>query len=125
MRAWYRVWASPGAWARCSLRRPFRTPRPCLAPANVVAFGHIGDGNLHLNISTPAKSQQVFDKIEPWVFEWTREKRGSVSAEHGVGTMKPQYLHMSKSGETIALMKQLKAVMDPNGILNPYKVLPA
>ncbi|KAG8467738.1 hypothetical protein KFE25_006790 [Diacronema lutheri] len=93
--------------------------------ANVVAFGHIGDGNLHLNISTPAKSQQVFDKIEPWVFEWTREKRGSVSAEHGVGTMKPQYLHMSKSGETIALMKQLKAVMDPNGILNPYKVLPA
>lgn len=90
-----------------------------------MAFGHIGDGNLHLNVSTPAKSQAVFDKIEPWVFEWTKERRGSISAEHGVGTMKPQYLHLSKSAETIALMKQLKQVMDPNGILNPYKVLPA
>jgi FAD/FMN-containing dehydrogenase len=92
--------------------------------AKVVAFGHIGDGNLHLNISTPTKSQAVFDKIEPWVFEWTSDKRGSISAEHGIGAMKGKYLHMSKSKETIALMQQIKHLMDPNGILNPYKVLP-
>ncbi|KAJ1634002.1 D-2-hydroxyglutarate dehydrogenase [Pavlovales sp. CCMP2436] len=93
--------------------------------ANVVAFGHIGDGNVHLNISTPTKSESVFNKLEPWVFEWTQKRRGSISAEHGVGVMKPKYVHLSKSKESIELMKKLKAVMDPNGILNPYKVLPA
>mmetsp|Transcript_16768 Transcript_16768/g.48601 ORF Transcript_16768/g.48601 Transcript_16768/m.48601 type:complete len:502 (+) Transcript_16768:20-1525(+) len=92
--------------------------------ATVVGYGHIGDGNLHLNISTPKASDAVFNKIEPWVFEWTREKRGSISAEHGLGAMKGKYLNMSKSDESIKLMKQLKTVMDPNGILNPYKVLP-
>lgn len=115
-------------WSNSHAKSPTLCPRTCAraaGAAEVVAFGHIGDGNLHLNVSTPTKSQAVFDKLEPWIFEWTREKRGSVSAEHGVGTMKPQYVHMSKTAETIALMKQLKAVMDPNGILNPYKVLPA
>jgi FAD/FMN-containing dehydrogenase len=111
----------PSTWPLRASPRPFPLPR---SAATVVAFGHIGDGNLHLNISTPKKSQAVFDKIEPWVFEWAREKRGSISAEHGVGVMKHQYLHMSKSAETIALMQTLKRVMDPNGILNPYKVLP-
>lgn len=50
--------------------------------------------------------------------------RGSISAEHGIGTHKPSFLHLSKSANAIALMKQMKTMMDPNGILNPYKVLP-
>lgn len=51
--------------------------------------------------------------------------RGSISAEHGIGTHKPEFLHLSKSENAIALMQQMKRVMDSNGILNPYKVLPA
>lgn len=51
--------------------------------------------------------------------------RGSISAEHGVGTHKPEFLHLSKSANAITLMQQMKRMMDPNGILNPYKVLPA
>lgn len=51
--------------------------------------------------------------------------RGSISAEHGIGTHKPEFLHLSKSENAIKLMRQMKRMMDPNGILNPYKVLPA
>lgn len=51
--------------------------------------------------------------------------RGSISAEHGIGTHKPSYLHLSKSANAIALMQQMKQMMDPHGILNPYKVLPS
>ncbi|KAN0043328.1 hypothetical protein ACTA71_010976 [Dictyostelium dimigraforme] len=94
--------------------------------ANVVGFGHVGDGNLHLNISTPKKpySKEIFDMIEPFVYQYTSEHRGSISAEHGVGLMKPDFLHYSKSNNSLNLMKSIKNTMDPNNILNPYKVLP-
>ncbi|EGC30035.1 hypothetical protein DICPUDRAFT_158305 [Dictyostelium purpureum] len=94
--------------------------------ANVVGFGHVGDGNLHLNISTPKKPYQkeIFDMIEPFVYEYTSSHRGSISAEHGIGSMKPNHLHYSKSSNSIHLMKSIKNTMDPNNILNPYKVLP-
>eukprot|EP01132_Coremiostelium_polycephalum_P003754 gene3754-4674_t len=94
--------------------------------ANVVGFGHVGDGNLHLNISTPNKpySKEMFDLIEPYVYEYTSKHRGSISAEHGIGLMKPDHLHYSKSDSSIQLMKVIKNSMDPNNILNPYKVLP-
>ncbi|KAL0302143.1 UNVERIFIED_CONTAM: D-2-hydroxyglutarate dehydrogenase, mitochondrial [Sesamum calycinum] len=88
--------------------------RGCLgAEANVVAYGHLGDGNLHLNIST----QQYDDS-------WTSKHRGSISAEHGLGLMKANKIHYSKSLETVQLMADIKKLLDPNGILNPYKVLP-
>jgi D-2-hydroxyglutarate dehydrogenase len=64
-------------------------------------------------------------KIEPFVYEWTAACKGSVSAEHGLGLMKPQALHYSKSEEAIHLMEGFKKLLDPKGILNPYKVLPA
>lgn len=92
--------------------------------AEVVGYGHLGDCNLHLNISTLEYDDKVFNALEPYVFEWTSQYRGSISAEHGIGTHKPDYLHLSKSPEAIQLMKQLKQTMDPKGILNPYKVLP-
>uniref|UniRef100_K3WIE6 FAD-binding PCMH-type domain-containing protein n=1 Tax=Globisporangium ultimum (strain ATCC 200006 / CBS 805.95 / DAOM BR144) TaxID=431595 RepID=K3WIE6_GLOUD len=100
--------------------------REKLAPlgAEVVCFGHLGDCNLHLNISTLAYNEKVFNEIEPFVFEFTSKYRGSISAEHGIGTHKPSYLHLSKSANAIKLMKQMKTMMDPKGILNPYKVLP-
>ncbi|KAJ8971410.1 hypothetical protein NQ317_005526 [Molorchus minor] len=91
----------------------------------ICGYGHLGDGNIHLNISVREFTQDILDKIEPFVYEFTSKLKGSISAEHGIGFRKPKYIHYSKSKESIALMKQLKAMMDPNGILNPYKVLPA
>ncbi|KAG6975772.1 hypothetical protein JG688_00002023 [Phytophthora aleatoria] len=97
-----------------------------LAPtdAKVVCYGHIGDCNVHLNISTLEYDDHVFSALEPFIFEWTSKYRGSISAEHGIGTHKPEYLHLSKSNNAIKLMQQMKHMMDPKGILNPYKVLP-
>jgi D-2-hydroxyglutarate dehydrogenase len=101
--------------------------REKMAPlgAEVVGFGHMGDCNLHLNISTLEYDEKVFKSLEPYVFEWTSKYRGSISSEHGIGTHKPSYLHLSKSANAIKLMQQMKSMMDPKGILNPYKVLPA
>jgi D-2-hydroxyglutarate dehydrogenase len=63
-------------------------------------------------------------KIEPFIYEYTSNLKGSISAEHGIGFRKPKYIHYSKSNAAIDLMKDLKKMMDPKGILNPYKVLP-
>lgn len=89
----------------------------------VTGYGHIGDSNLHLNISCPEFTQEIYHKVEPFVYEYTSNLKGSVSAEHGIGFLKKKYTKYSKSPEALALMKDLKATMDPNGILNPYKVL--
>jgi len=90
----------------------------------VVGYGHIGDGNMHLNITTPEYKQDVMDKIEPFLYEWTSRHKGSISAEHGLGFKKRNFIHFSKSDSAIFLMKQIKSVFDPKGIMNPYKVLP-
>lgn len=84
-----------------------------------------GDGNLHLNVTTPEFDPAVLKIIEPFVFEWTSKLKGSVSAEHGIGFKKTQYIHFSKSESSLNLMVNIKKLMDPKGILNPYKVLPA
>ncbi|KAL1923994.1 uncharacterized protein VTP21DRAFT_7029 [Calcarisporiella thermophila] len=90
----------------------------------VVGYGHVGDGNLHLNVVGEKFCEKVTNIVEPFVYEWTAKHKGSISAEHGVGLMKAAHLHYSKSDTTIALMKQLKGILDPKGILNPYKMLP-
>ncbi|KAL6576107.1 D-2-hydroxyglutarate dehydrogenase, mitochondrial [Orobanche hederae] len=92
--------------------------------ANVVAYGHLGDGNLHLNISTQKYDDSILSKIEPYVYEWTSKQRGSISAEHGLGLVKANKIYYSKSAETVQVMAAIKKLLDPNGILNPYKVLP-
>lgn len=91
---------------------------------NVVGYGHLGDGNLHLNFTTPEYSEEVLNAIEPYVYQWTAKHRGSISAEHGLGFKKANYIHYSKSSPSVELMKGLKQLLDPKGILNPYKVLP-
>jgi D-2-hydroxyglutarate dehydrogenase len=90
----------------------------------VCGYGHIGDSNLHLNVACPEFTQEIYQRIEPFVYEYTSELRGSISAEHGIGFLKPKYLKYSKQPEALALMQQVKQMMDPNGILNPYKTLP-
>ena len=83
--------------------------RARMAPhgALVSGFGHLGDGNLHLNVCTPGAfdaDAAVAAAIEPWVFEYIAERRGSISAEHGVGVMKPHVLHLSKRPPVISVM---------------------
>lgn len=90
----------------------------------VCGYGHVGDSNLHLNVSCHEFNDEIYKRVEPFVYEYTSKLRGSVSAEHGIGFLKTKYLKYSKQPEALNLMKELKTVMDPNGILNPYKVLP-
>jgi len=95
----------------------------------VIWFGHIGDGNLHLNILKPENlsKDEFFAKcavVNKWVFETVQKYNGSISAEHGVGMTKRDYLHYSRSEAEIAVMKSIKAVFDPNGIMNPGKIFP-
>lgn len=92
--------------------------------ATVVGYGHLGDSNLHLNVTEPTYNEQTFSKIEPYVYEFTSDKGGSISAEHGLGQMKNEHIYYSKSKKEVQIMKQFKAFLDPKGIMNPYKVLP-
>ena len=94
----------------------------------VVWFGHIGDGNLHLNILKPdALPQAEFyarcHEVSKDVFEVVRRHGGSISAEHGVGLLKRDYLEYSRPPEEIALLKAIRGIFDPDGILNPGKLL--
>lgn len=91
---------------------------------SVVGYGHVGDGNLHLNIVSPAKDPALLAVIEPFVYEWTASCHGSISAEHGLGLKKRNYIYYSKPNQAVALMGDIKAMLDPKGILNPYKTLP-
>ncbi|KAF9619358.1 hypothetical protein IFM89_006545 [Coptis chinensis] len=101
--------------------------------AKVLGYGHLGDANLHLNISVPQYDDTILAQIEPFVYEWTSNHRGSISAEHGLGLMKANEIHYSKTPETLSigvcfdqvqLMASIKKLFDPSGILNPYKVIP-
>lgn len=87
-------------------------------------YGHIGDGNMHLNMTSSIYDPAILYKIEPYVFEWTDKHRGSISAEHGLGFKKRNFVKYSKSPNAISMMKKIKSFLDPKGILNPYKVLP-
>ncbi|WP_065758007.1 FAD-binding oxidoreductase [Pseudomonas defluvii] len=95
----------------------------------VVWYGHIGDGNLHLNILKPENlsKDEFFAKcatVNKWVFEIVEKYNGSISAEHGVGMTKRDYLTYSRSPVEIEYMKAVKAAFDPNGIMNPGKIFP-
>lgn len=92
--------------------------------AAVFGYGHLGDGNLHLNVTTSEYCAKTEALLEPFVYEWTAEHRGSVSAEHGVGRMKVGALHYTKGEAAVSAMRAIKRTLDPKGILNPYKVLP-
>ncbi|KAK3822493.1 MAG: hypothetical protein JOS17DRAFT_318812 [Linnemannia elongata] len=91
---------------------------------SVIGYGHVGDGNLHLNVAAEKFTGEATALIEPYIFEWTAGHSGSISAEHGLGVSKNNFLHYSKSASMIELMKRFKKMLDPNGIMNPYKYLP-
>lgn len=91
----------------------------------VFSFGHAGDGNIHLNITTQHESQ------EEQAWEGTKELLaltlrlgGTISGEHGIGIAKSRYIGMELSSSSIAVQKKIKALFDPNNILNPGKIFP-
>ncbi len=94
---------------------------------DVVWYGHIGDGNLHLNILKP-DNLRIEDfkarcnEVSTDIFDAIKKLGGSVSAEHGVGTLKAPYLNYTKSDSEIDAMRAIKNIFDPDGILNPGKV---
>ncbi|KAK7908269.1 hypothetical protein PG985_015572 [Apiospora marii] len=88
---------------------------------DVVGYGHMGDSNLHLNVAVRRYDKRVEQVLEPFVYEWIAKVNGSISAEHGLGLAKKNYIGYSRSETMVALMKQIKNLYDPNGIMNPYK----
>lgn len=96
--------------------------------ALVIGYGHVGDCNVHINICLDSyeKNDNFYDVLnilEPFIFDYLREVNGSISAEHGVGQCKVDYLNRNHSEENIELMRRIKQSFDPNLILNPYKVI--
>lgn len=80
---------------------------------DVVGYGHMGDQNLHLNVPTRRYSKEVEEALEPWVFEWISKRKGSISAEHGLGIAKKPYVGYSRSETMLRLMRQIKGLYDP------------
>ncbi len=90
----------------------------------VCGYGHLGDSNLHFNVTSKQFDQQIVDLIEPFLYEYVSKHKGSISAEHGLGLKKRSHIHYSKKAEAIILMKEIKKLFDPHSILNPGKVFP-
>lgn len=90
----------------------------------VLFFGHAGDGNLHIVTDQPEPGQEdATHKVEALVYDLVREFGGSISAEHGIGTLKRDFLAHSRSAAEISTMRRIKHALDPLGILNPGKLL--
>lgn len=87
----------------------------------IITFGHLGDGNSHLNITSKEYDPELHSILYPYLYQWVVDHGGSISAEHGVGQVKLPYAHFGKQPEEVALGKRLKTLFDPNHILNPHK----
>jgi len=91
--------------------------------AHIHVFGHVADSNIHICVSAPYGPGEDVHTLDAAVYGVVKEFHGSVSAEHGIGTLKRDYLPFSRSPEELALMRSLKQALDPKGILNPGKVI--
>ena len=117
------IGAVPDFIAEASAAVARRTPG-----ARVVAFGHMGDGNVHFNVSQPIGADKAafladWDGMNEIVHAVVETYQGSFSAEHGVGRMKRALLNAKKDPGALDVMRRLKAALDPDGIMNPGKVL--
>jgi D-lactate dehydrogenase (cytochrome) len=110
------------------IRRAVAAVKEAMPGIRPLPFGHIGDGNIHLNLTQP----EGMDK-DAYIAEWPRMNRivhdivadlgGSISAEHGIGRLKREEITRYKSELEIDLMRRIKAALDPRGIMNPGKVV--
>ncbi len=100
-----------------------------LPGVRLVNFGHLGDGNLHYNVQAPAGADaaqflQAYEtQVNHTVFEQVAKHQGSISAEHGVGSLKAHALRRYKDPVALAMMRSIKTALDPQNILNPGRVL--
>jgi phosphoenolpyruvate carboxylase len=76
----------------------------------------MGDSNLHINVATRRYDKDVEKLLEPWVFEWVQKRNGSISAEHGLGLAKKEFIGYSRSDTMVKLMKDIKKLYDPVSI---------
>jgi len=88
----------------------------------VFSFGHVADGNIHFIIGKKVQTEELIHQINEVIYKPLTAINGSISAEHGIGLHKKNYLHLSRSENEIALMRSLKVALDPKGILNRGKV---
>jgi D-lactate dehydrogenase (cytochrome) len=110
------------------IRRASRAVEAAIVGIRVVPFGHVGDGNIHFNLSQPLGADK-----QAYLGEWARMNRivhdivvgmeGSISAEHGIGQLKKDELAHYKAPLELDLMKRIKATFDPQGLMNPGKIL--
>tara|TARA_R110002074_G_scaffold94063_1_gene205458 strand:+ start:224 stop:766 length:543 start_codon:yes stop_codon:yes gene_type:complete len=111
----------PGFVARCKTGIDEVYPT-----AQTFFFGHMGDGNLHAVVHVPDMAARTYDTVlhalDAVIYELVRDLGGSISAEHGIGTLKRDWLHYSRSAGEIATMRAIKTALDPKGIMNPGKV---
>ena len=100
-----------------------------IAGVRLVNFGHLGDGNLHYNVQAPEggdpaaflKAQE--DRVNGLVYDQVHRFGGSISAEHGIGSLKADTLPHYKSPVALAMMRAVKGALDPQGLLNPGRVV--
>ena len=111
------------------IRRASAACRALMPDIRVVAFGHMGDGNIHFNLEQPeamaaadflARDHEIMDAVGAVV----RDLDGSFSAEHGVGRLKPYMMPEWRGGAELDVMRRIKHALDPHGLMNPGKVLP-
>jgi len=89
----------------------------------VIGYGHMGDSNLHLNVAVRRYDKEVERVLEPYVYEWIEKRKGSISAEHGLGLAKKPYIKYSRNETMVGLMKQIKNLYDPVSAAPPTRVL--
>jgi FAD/FMN-containing dehydrogenase len=112
------------------IRRATAACESLMPGIRIVPFGHMGDGNIHFNVEQPIGSDPAWflaqdHAIMDVVNEVVRALDGSFSAEHGIGRLKPYMMPDWRGGAELAVMQRIKAALDPSGIMNPGKVLPA
>jgi FAD/FMN-containing dehydrogenase len=90
--------------------------------ATVVLFGHVADGNVHVNVVGPPPDD---DAVDDAVLHLVAERGGSISAEHGIGRAKARWLHLARSPAEVAAYRAVKSAIDPAGILNPHVLIPS
>ena len=92
--------------------------------ATAVMFGHLGDGNVHVNVLGD-DGLEPDNEVESAVLGYVAQLGGSISAEHGIGTAKKEFLHLNRTDEEIAIFRAIKSSFDPKGILSPNTLIPA
>ena len=111
------------------MRRASDALRALIAGSVPVPFGHLGDGNIHMNLSHPpgidpasylSRSHEIMDTVNGVV----RDLGGSPTAEHGIGRLKAEMLEAWRGGADLGLMRRVKAAIDPAGLMNPGKLFP-